>query len=257
MATMPQQAGQFPGQQMGPFTWDGTQWVCGSCFPDGGNFPFCPPPGFPPFGCPPWFSGHNSPPWYPGANAGVSFGTAGNFPPNPVRGHFFWDGVNLWMFDGAVWVAVGGQGGGPDQHQQEPQFSLVTAVDQPLAGDHWQVITPSVAPFDVQGGWDSLQHRWTPRVKGVYLFIANCFVISVSGAAALAIGMNDNGTQDNLGVPVGMQEQATGTGVAGGWLNCTGGVTMNGTTDFVRFFAFSSGTGGKVASGSRISAFFL
>lgn len=104
---MPQQQMLVPGAQQGNWFWDGSNWNCG-CDDGSGNFPFCPPPGFPPAGCPPWFSGMNSPPWYPGANAGISFGTAGNFPSNPVRGHFFWDGVSLWMFDGAAWVAVGG-----------------------------------------------------------------------------------------------------------------------------------------------------
>jgi hypothetical protein len=74
-------------------------WCC-----DGDDdFP-CPP--FP-SGCPPWFDPPHSP-WYPGANAGVSFGTT---PPlNPVRGNFWWDGVQLWMFDGAAWVNVSAAG---------------------------------------------------------------------------------------------------------------------------------------------------
>jgi hypothetical protein len=52
----------------------------------------------------------NSPPWYPGANAGVSFGTTP--PQNPVRGHFWWNGSTLWMWDGAGWVATGGAAAG-------------------------------------------------------------------------------------------------------------------------------------------------
>ena len=65
-------AAPAPSPQDGNWLWDGTQWVCSPCndIDNGGQFPFCPPPGFPPPGCPPWFSGMNSPPWYPGANAG-------------------------------------------------------------------------------------------------------------------------------------------------------------------------------------------
>jgi hypothetical protein len=101
-ALTPQQQFAAPDQQS--WAWDGSSWVCPEpCPPSGGGqFPFCPPPGFPPPGCPPWFSGANSPPWYPGANAGVSFGATP--PPNPVRGHFWWDGTGLAIFDGAVWV---------------------------------------------------------------------------------------------------------------------------------------------------------
>jgi hypothetical protein len=110
----PQQQG-VPSQQWwgGMPGWGGSPGWNGDndCCPDSGAPPFpCPPPGFPPPGCPPWFSGQNSPPWYPGANAGVSFGTSP--PPNPVRGHFWWDGTTLWIFDGAAWTAAGGGAGG-------------------------------------------------------------------------------------------------------------------------------------------------
>lgn len=57
-----------------------------------------------PPGPPPWFS-PPTPPWYPGANAGVSFGT--EYPNNPMRGHFLWDGAVLWLFDGVSWQRIG------------------------------------------------------------------------------------------------------------------------------------------------------
>lgn len=90
-------------QQMVPsqqdWVWDGAQWTCGCDQPP--VPPPCPP--YPPPGCPPWF---NSPPgqapWYPGANGGVSFSQVA--PVNPVRGHFWWDGHVLWLFDGVLWV---------------------------------------------------------------------------------------------------------------------------------------------------------
>jgi hypothetical protein len=57
------------------------------------------------------FSGPTQqPPWYPGANGGVSFGATA--PPNPVRGHQWWDGMTFRLFDGAAWVAIGGTGSG-------------------------------------------------------------------------------------------------------------------------------------------------
>jgi hypothetical protein len=85
------------GTRDGNWVWDGSNWVCD---------PDCSVPvPCPPFG-PPVFSGPaGQPPWYPGANGGVSFGQTP--PPNPVRGHFFWDGVALWLFDGAAWVGIG------------------------------------------------------------------------------------------------------------------------------------------------------
>jgi hypothetical protein len=99
------------GQQWGPpavgtrdgnWVWNGNNWICNpDCGTDGSA---------PPFG-PPVFSGPVSqPPWYPGANGGVSFGATA--PPNPVRGHMWWDGTSFWLFDGAAWVGIGGQGAG-------------------------------------------------------------------------------------------------------------------------------------------------
>lgn len=56
---------------------------------------------------PPWF-GPQQPPWYPGANAGVTFSLTA--PINVIRGHFWWDGNVLHMFDGVAWVVIGGSG---------------------------------------------------------------------------------------------------------------------------------------------------
>ena len=119
---------------------------CGTPCPP---MPPCPP--FPPTP-PPWFS-PPTPPWYPGANAGVSFGQT--FPPNPCRGHFLWDGTTLWMFDGVVWVEVGGSGA----------YGIAEApADGKLYGREsaaWVVVPPSIpdAPLNGQlfgrqnGGW--------------------------------------------------------------------------------------------------------
>jgi hypothetical protein len=99
------------GQQWGPpavgtrdgnWVWNGSNWICApDCGTDGTP---CPPMG------PPVFSGPVAqPPWYPGANGGVSFGATA--PANPVRGHMWWDGTSMWLFDGAAWVAIGGASG--------------------------------------------------------------------------------------------------------------------------------------------------
>jgi hypothetical protein len=146
----PQGLGPQVGTRDGDWVWDGFNWICSPCNPGGGVPPFpCPPPGFPPPGCPPWFSGMNSPPWYPGANAGVSFGTTA--PPNPVRGHFWWDGQILWLFDGAAWVGVGGLGAGSgtitgSQPPANPQVGTQWFDGATLwiwTGTSWMAIGPS------------------------------------------------------------------------------------------------------------------
>lgn len=107
MRSVPAPAPMGSPQQQDWF-WDGAQW----CLPCGQTPPPC-PPSYPPPGCPPWI---NPPPgqapWYPGANGGVSFSQSP--PANPVRGHFWWDGTSLWLFDGVSWVdtVTGGSAGG-------------------------------------------------------------------------------------------------------------------------------------------------
>lgn len=103
-----------PSQQ--DWVWDGANWVwCGppAPFPPCPPFPSpppCPPAGFP-TPCPPWFPPPAAQaPWYPGANGGVSFSATA--PVNPVRGHLWWDGTTLHMFDGAAWVTIGPSVGG-------------------------------------------------------------------------------------------------------------------------------------------------
>jgi hypothetical protein len=118
------------GQQWGPpavgtrdgnWVWNGSNWICN---PDCGTDGSCPP-----FG-PPVFSGPVAqPPWYPGANGGVSFGATA--PANPVRGHMWWDGSSMWLFDGAAWVAIGGQGSGGGA------ATGTTPPANPFTGQQW------------------------------------------------------------------------------------------------------------------------
>lgn len=87
-----------PGTRSGDWVWNGSNWVCD---PDCGPPGFCPPSFFPPVVSPPL----SQPPWYPGANGGITF--ASTAPPNPVRGHLWWDGTTLRLFDGGAWVNIG------------------------------------------------------------------------------------------------------------------------------------------------------
>jgi hypothetical protein len=76
------------------WVWDGTKWVCTDVPPA------CQIPPWGPW-APPWF-GPQAPPWYPGANGGIAFSDVA--PQFPIRGHFWWNGVVLALFDGAEWV---------------------------------------------------------------------------------------------------------------------------------------------------------
>jgi hypothetical protein len=313
-----------PGTRSGNWVWDGQQWQCcdfdfdvDDCPGVVPPFPGCPPPGWPPRGCPPWFSGQNSPPWYPGANAGVSFGQTA--PLNPVRGHFWWDGHTLWMFDGAAWVSTGGVAAGtppqttppanpvPGQQwfdgktlwvwdgnawipvSQTKTFIQASAPPAPNAGDlwwdgtqmhiwdgsAWELVGPgatvgpvptttqtfammtsvnialgaaatwTIIPFlatptiDTQSAWNATTHQLTPKKAGNYLFGITGWTGGTADSCSLTLVKNDTGAYNaNSQVNVAM----AGISGANDYLWANGLVHMNGTTDFVRMWAYGSGS---------------
>jgi hypothetical protein len=165
-----------PVPQDGNWSWDGSNWVCD---------PDCSAPApCPPFG-PPVFSGPvNQPPWYPGANGGVSFGAVA--PPNPVRGHLWWDGTTFWLFDGAGWVntaagaALMGVTNGSDAApgivgeyiEAEPTFSISGAA---------AAVNTVPAAVLAPGDWDC-QASILPSagLKGLAFYIAQPRAVGVS-----------------------------------------------------------------------------
>jgi len=226
----------------------------------------CPPP-CPP-GPPPWFS-PPTPPWYPGANAGVSFGTS--YPQNPCRGHFLWDGQALWLFDGVSWQRVGPAAGGAAGGVSEAPIdgnlygrenaawvkvsilaSVVFSIAQPTAvavgvdASHWTAVPLSTSPsVDTMGAWNSTTLRFTPTQAGVYEFGARGRVVGTAGG--IAVVKNDPGTYTSLSTDITV---AIATSAATGWINCTGFTQMNGTTDYVRLWAYET-TGNFPNSGSN------
>ena len=327
---MPQQQVMPPpgAQQQSGWVWDGTQWNCGS---DGSVPPFpCPGPGWPPPGCPPWYSTANSPPWYPGANAGVSFGTTP--PPNPVRGHFWWDGQTLWMFDGAAWIATGGVSGGltppsntppanpaPGQQwfngttlyiwdgnawvpaSQTKTTISATAPPAPNPGDlwyngtqlhiwdgsAWELVGPGaivgpvptttimfamtattsltiastpanwgIVPFnnqpltDIMSAWNSVTHEFMPTKPGIYLFLCRMYASAGTGAG-LALLKNDPGTFVN-GTNTSDLIVCIGSESTSGWITVTGVVQLNGTTDYVRLWAWDGAGTFATAGGNPV-----
>jgi len=304
-----------PGTQDGQWMWDGQNWICVGC--DGSTVPPfpCPPPGFPPAGCPPWFSGMNSPPWYPGANAGVSFGLTA--PANAVRGHFWWNGSALMIFDGAVWVNTatgvitnpdgtpgnGGGGGGGGGSSTGTVVISSTAPGNPVPGmqwwngtvlqmwdgTQWKLIGPGqaagpvptttivfgitqstsvalggasvwrIVPFtgtpqvDSLQGYNATTKQYKPTKAGMYFLMARS---NAGAGGGVTIVKNDDGTFSGLST-----ETVIGIATAaapGGWLYVAGMTLMNGTTDFVRLFAWeTNGTFGAQGQNPAFSAVLM
>lgn len=160
-----------PSQQ--DWVWDGANWVWGGCppFPCPPTPPPCPPAGFP-TPCPPWFPPPAAQaPWYPGANGGVSFSATP--PVNPVRGHFWWNGTTLQLFDGAVWVNIGPGSGSGTGGGSGAAIVSATAPANPALGALWW-----------NGGimqvWDGT--RWNPLTSRVLQITQPSASLGVSGS---------------------------------------------------------------------------
>jgi hypothetical protein len=264
----------------GNWWWDGSNWQCGCDGSDG--FPWCPPPGWPPPGCPPWFSGANSPPWYPGANAGISFGLTA--PTNPVRGHLWWDGTTLWLFDGAAWVdsSGGGTGGNVVVSDTAPSSPVVgeewwnAEVLRVWDGSAWNLVGPGsfIGPvgttthffqmsqptnltlssttdwampqftgspnIDIQTAWNATSHKLTPTKGGVYMFLIRALMVSgaTTGSYGQMLLKNDAGIPNSGTVLVQQINSINATSYAELAGTCV--ALMNGTTDFVRYWAYNT-----------------
>ena len=277
MAAPPQ-----PSQQ--DWVWDGANWNWCGCPPSPcpptpppcPPFP-CPPSGFP-TPCPPWFPPPaGQAPWYPGANGGVSFSATP--PVNPIRGNFWWDGVMLHLFDGAAWVNIGpgtaGSGGGAFVGTSPPQnpasgalwwngsalqvwdgtkwtsagtvfeFAITQPGNATVGVDnaHYTAVPLVGVPvIDIQNAWNPATLRYTPNVAGIYQFQARS--LNGGNTAGLVIAKNDPGA---LSVTSSDTLVAISSMTGAGWLSASGMTPMNGTTDYVRLFAYN-------ASGTVLSA---
>lgn len=279
-----------PSPQQQNWMWDGTNWVCGcDGLNPAPTPPPCPPPGWP-TPCPPWFPPPaGQAPWYPGANGGVSFSATP--PANPTRGNFWWDGTILHLFDGAAWVDIGpstpGMGGGgtvvgtsPPQNPAigttwwngtifqvwdgatwklvGPPPSLGTtvlefAITQPASvavgvdSSHWTAIPLTATPsVDIQSAWNSGTLRYTPKTAGYYQFQGR--TVNSANTAGLAIVKDDPGSYTSLASDITVSITSA---TAAGWLSVSGIAQMNGTSDYVRLFAYNT-AGTLIGAGSNI-----
>lgn len=219
--------------------------------------PWCPPPQDcepcpPPFPCPPappgpppWYS-PPTPPWYPGANGGVSFGT--DYPQNPCRGHFLWDGTALWLWDGVSWQKIGGSSGGTAQ-------AAVAAVGatpplNPIAGMLWWNGSTLMV-------WDGTAMIWKPvsaapkgGLIGVNFYMASQAISIPSGVTQAFVqmwgGSGGSGGANN--------SFSAGTGGAGYLEKFLTGLVAGNTMNFTFGAAGAGGTvGGAGTAGGNSS----
>jgi hypothetical protein len=158
-------------------------------------------------------------------------------PGNPALGAEWWNGSQLHVWDGNEWQVVGpGALTGPVP-TTSIVFGMTCTSNRTLPGSSaWGIVPFNDLPNpDPMNGWDAVQHKYAPVKPGIYLFEIRGGGAPGSGIALLK---NDPGAFANTAasdIIVAIQTQATG-----GWNSVSGVVLLNGTTDFVRMWAWST-----------------
>ena len=161
---------------------------------------------------------------------------SGTAPSNPTAGTEWWNGTILQLWDGGMWKTVGPSTGSVTTSTLVfaiPQTSTLTLANALPA---WSVVPFVATPqVDTMTGWDPITHKYTPKKPGYYAVSIRAYLPTSSGIAILK---NDDGAysnNDQTDIIVTLSATA-----AAGWQQATGFVQLNGTTDYVRYWAISS-----------------
>jgi hypothetical protein len=227
---------------------DGAAWVAvGGPGAGGGAATGTTPPANP-FNGQQWFNGSTLYIW--DGNAWVPTSTTKSYvqataPPNPNPGDTWFDGTVQRIWDGSAWRTVGpGATVGPVPTTTKVFQLTMSSTSIALGGSSAYEIVPftSTPQIDTESGWNSTTHQYKPTTPGYYAFFTNQYV---TGPTTVWMGhsllLNDAGSWQ-----ANSQNYVTaGFGgiqaVGGAQLFAESGmVHMNGTTDFVRLWAYST-----------------
>jgi hypothetical protein len=195
-----------------------------------------------------------------GAGAGGGTGSGGVIisttpPASPLPGEEWWNGSQLFVWDGTAWKLVGpGAAAGPT-----PTSTHIFAIQQttglsiPATG--WSTINFSGTPnIDPQGMYSPTTHQLTPTKAGLYYFTARGNSGGSGGGVALV--KNDSGSftgNQAAETIVGIQSNSVA-----GWMTAQGFSDMNGTTDFVRMWGRDAlGNWQNTGSNNMLSAWLM
>jgi hypothetical protein len=151
------------------------------------------------------------------------------------------------MWDGAAWVFIGGSGGlttpppGVTPGTTTEVFSISPSADITLlsSAGFWSYVPIPVLPsVDPMHGWDASSFTFNPKTPGFYQFFTRSYLPTSITQTGHALLKNDNGTWvDNSNMYVTVIADYVAATVAA-FLVTSGISFMNGTTDYVRLWAY-------------------
>jgi hypothetical protein len=122
-----------------------------------------------------------------------------------------------------------------------------TSGNQSISSATHTVVSMTGIKYDTCNGWDSTNYRWTPNVAGYYWVNAGAdFSVGSGNITVASIDLRKNGTRFTtvnsiwFGTSPMTEIQPTGSGI----------IYMNGTSDYLNFTAYISGTSPVVLPGS-------
>jgi hypothetical protein len=194
-----------------------------------------------------------------GGNGGTGGGVSemafvGNAAPSsPAAGQMWWDDDDniLKVYDGESWNTVGPQTGPSGQLLTTSTlvFAMTIATTVTVGVGTWTIVpytaTPQIDLTGTPSGWDPVTKKLTPKKPGYYIFNARGYPSTSGGIAILK---NDDGTFNSTAsdIVIGLQTSTTA-----GWLSTNAITQMNGTTDYVRVFAYAGAGGTLTGSGGN------
>lgn len=127
-----------------------------------------------------------------------------------------------------------------------PAFSAYLSSAQSITSATWTKMTCQTEEYDTNSNYDNTtNYRFTPTVAGYYQVNAS---VGFTVAATLAsIGISKNGTANKYGNAVAIG--------AGGAVNVSALIYMNGTTDYLEAFVYNGGVTPGLTVASTVSYF--
>lgn len=168
-------------------------------------------------------------------------------PTSPNPGDQWWNGTQQRIWDGTSWQLVGpsaGTGPGTGVSATTHVFSMLLGADSLSTTSGFSIIPFVVAPaLDTQGMWQSTTQQIRPNSAGNYLVFITGWGVYGSGQNEIYMLKNDPGTvtTNSLNTQMSIAEAGGNAQQAGIGLSGSGMVHMNGTTDYLRFWAFLTG----------------
>jgi hypothetical protein len=147
---------------------------------------------------------------------------------SPQEGNmsFLKDTNSVEYYDGAAWVAVGGSSSGP-------AFIGYASVSQTLVANTFTKVQINNERIDTDSCFNTTNYRFTPTKAGLYDTSVNIVFGSTPNRFLTMIYKN------------GTEYARVFDGTLGGSDVAAGGstlITMNGSTDYLEFFVFSTST---------------